>query len=301
MNEQKLLATALSGAANAAFITDASGTIVWVNRAFTQLYGHSAEAAIGQSPRLLQSGKHGSRYYQALWSAIRGGRPWSGQTVDRAADGQLVTIRQTITPLRQDGKITHYLSIHSDISAEAETSAIAQIKHGTDELTGLQSHAAFEAHCREVLERARVLQHGSTVMLIAVEHSCGRFLHLEPHAASFVSGVVGERIRRALGREAVVGVLQGFDFAAMIPDPEPVIDSLRGSLAKVMREPLPLLGDTLTLICETALARFPDDGENLDQLLNTADRRLMEYQPAAPVHTRSGSKRGSSDMAVERE
>ena len=39
-------------------ITDAASTILRVNRAFTDITGYTAEAAVGQNPRLLKSGRH---------------------------------------------------------------------------------------------------------------------------------------------------------------------------------------------------------------------------------------------------
>ena len=44
---QSLLAQALASAANAVFITEISGKIIWVNDAFCRLTGYSAEEAVG--------------------------------------------------------------------------------------------------------------------------------------------------------------------------------------------------------------------------------------------------------------
>lgn len=52
----RLQAAALESAANAFVITDRQGAIVWVNAAFTRLTGYSETDAIGQNPRILQSG-----------------------------------------------------------------------------------------------------------------------------------------------------------------------------------------------------------------------------------------------------
>ena len=51
----RLQTAALEAAANGVIITDAKGTIQWVNRAFMELTGYSAEEAIGENPRVLKS------------------------------------------------------------------------------------------------------------------------------------------------------------------------------------------------------------------------------------------------------
>ena len=53
----RLQTTAMESAANGIVITDRSGTILWVNPAFTHVTGYTAEEAISQNPRVLKSGK----------------------------------------------------------------------------------------------------------------------------------------------------------------------------------------------------------------------------------------------------
>ncbi|MFP5305573.1 MAG: PAS domain-containing protein, partial [Gammaproteobacteria bacterium] len=107
LREQRLLARALEGAGNAAFITDREGTIVWCNDAFTRLYGYSHHEAVGQNPRFLKSGKQGVRYYRDLWATIRSGKVWAGETVDRDRNGIPYTVRQTISPFARDEQLSH--------------------------------------------------------------------------------------------------------------------------------------------------------------------------------------------------
>lgn len=279
-SEDGVLANALRLAANPAFITDASGRIAWVNRAFTEHYGRSERSVIGKTPSVLQSGRQGPRYYAALWRAIRNGHPWAEEIVDRRADGSLCTVLQTITPLRgANGDVTHFLAIHCDVSKRVEAAAIAQAQQVRDQITGLHTRAAFEAHCRDVLEREGVLKHRLDFMLIGVEHHSGGVPRFDAHAETFVSGVIGARLRRVLGPDAVVGALGPFDFAILMPDDRPANEALRPRLAEVLLEPFPLLGDTLRLTCYCGFARFPDEGRDLHTLRRVADGRIHQQQP----------------------
>ncbi len=113
----RLQATALDSAANAIFITDRQGVIEWVNPAFTRITGHSAEEAIGQTPRILKSGKHTRAFYKTLWDTILAGEVWHAEMVNRRPDGGLFTVQQTITPLRNaQGEISHFVAIQQDIT-----------------------------------------------------------------------------------------------------------------------------------------------------------------------------------------
>jgi diguanylate cyclase (GGDEF)-like protein/PAS domain S-box-containing protein len=119
--ELRLLSVAMETAANAIFVTDAQGTIEFVNPAFETLSGFSREEALGQTPRILKSGRQEDAYYQDLWQTILGGEAWSGRVVNRRKDGELFTVTQTVTPILDDeGSATHFVAIHEDITAKVE-------------------------------------------------------------------------------------------------------------------------------------------------------------------------------------
>ena len=114
----RLQAAALQAAANSIVITDVTGTILWVNAAFTRLTGYSAEEAIGQTPRIQRSGRHDAEFYAHLWKNIASGKVWHGEVTNRRKDGSFYREEMTITPVRSDrGEITHFVAIKQDITA----------------------------------------------------------------------------------------------------------------------------------------------------------------------------------------
>jgi len=113
----RLLSTALESAANGIVITNAQGTIEWVNPAFTKLTGYSYDEVIGQNLRVIKSGEHPPEFYRELWATILRGKPWHGEMINRRKDGTLYTEEQTITPVRTGGgAITHFVAVKEDIT-----------------------------------------------------------------------------------------------------------------------------------------------------------------------------------------
>ncbi len=122
-----LQSTAMESAANAIVITDRGGRITWVNSAFTRLTGYTAEEVLGRNPRLLKSGNHDQAFYENLWETILSGRVWQQEMTNRRKDGSLITEEQTITPVRDErGEITHFVSIHHDITDRMRSEAELQ-------------------------------------------------------------------------------------------------------------------------------------------------------------------------------
>jgi len=108
---------ALQSAANAVMITDREGRISWTNSAFTRLTGYTAAEALGQTPRLLKSGRHDQEFYQRLWETILSGQVWRGEMTNRRKDGSLFTEELTITPARDErGAISQFIGIQQDIT-----------------------------------------------------------------------------------------------------------------------------------------------------------------------------------------
>ena len=116
---------ALNAAADAIVITDRAGIIEWVNPAFTQLTGYTAEEALGKNPRnLVKSDKHAPAFYKDFWDTILAGRTWHGEMINRRKDGSLFTEDESVTPiLDASGAITHFVAIKEDMTDRLQLEA----------------------------------------------------------------------------------------------------------------------------------------------------------------------------------
>jgi PAS domain S-box-containing protein len=117
LEDIKRLSSAVEQTADAVIITDMKGTIIYVNPGFEQMTGYPREEAVGQTPRLLKSGKHEARFYQDLWNTVLGGGVFRGTLINRKKSGQLFHGEQTISPVRgSDGRQAFLVSVLKDIT-----------------------------------------------------------------------------------------------------------------------------------------------------------------------------------------
>ncbi len=116
------LAGAVEQSSTSVMITDSQGIIQYVNSGFSELTGYQAEETIGQTPRILKSGLNDPKVYASLWSALKEGRAWSGEIVNRTKDGSLFWVNEVVSPMRdRDGTVTHFVAIKQDITERKQT------------------------------------------------------------------------------------------------------------------------------------------------------------------------------------
>ena len=98
-------------------ITDACGTISYVNYNFCTISKYSREELIGQNNRMLNSGFHPTEFFEHLWKTLCNGNIWKGDIKNKAKDGSYYWEDTTIVPfLDGNGKPYKYLAIRSDIT-----------------------------------------------------------------------------------------------------------------------------------------------------------------------------------------
>ena len=115
------LSRAVEQTAENIFITDREGRIEYVNPAFEELTEYSSAEVLGNTPRILKSGRQDPEFYTALWETIESGRPFRGTLINRKKSGKVYYEEKTITPVKdRQGKITNFISTGKDITDRME-------------------------------------------------------------------------------------------------------------------------------------------------------------------------------------
>ncbi|WP_435074662.1 PAS domain S-box protein [Halorubrum sp. HHNYT27] len=108
-------------AGHAVYVTDADGTIEYVNPAFTDSTGYEHADVIGEKPTILNSGEMSDDYFATLWETIESGDVWEEEIIDRRRDGESYHAHQTISPVfDENGAITRFVAIQTDVTDTRE-------------------------------------------------------------------------------------------------------------------------------------------------------------------------------------
>lgn len=111
------LSTAVEQSPASVVITDAEARIEYVNPRFTEVTGYSAAEALGQNPRILQSGQTSQETYREMWRALKSGEVWRGELINRHKNGAIYWEDSHIAPVKNpEGIVTHYVAVKANIT-----------------------------------------------------------------------------------------------------------------------------------------------------------------------------------------
>ena len=226
-SERDRLIRAIEQAAEMVVITDASGTIEYVNPAFERVTGYARAEARGKNPRILQSGQHGRDFYRTLWTTLHEGRTWSGRFMNRRKSGEVYTEDASISPVRdRAGEVAGYVAVKRDITRELETEARLEQSY---RLEGIGRLAGGVAHDFNNLLTV-ILGHTEVLLSAPLDDSHEALLEIQ-HAAERAATLTRQLL--AFGRRQ-----------ALVPaavDLNIVIGGLEAMLRRLIREDVHLM------------------------------------------------------------
>jgi PAS domain S-box-containing protein len=121
-SEERLLAQAyaLEGMTEAILITSADGTILTVNRAFSDLTGYQRDDVLGQPETEVRQAEQPAEYYDGVYEIVKREGYWSGTQRCRRKDGSTYKEWRSIRAIRNpSGAITHYVMVFHEVGARA--------------------------------------------------------------------------------------------------------------------------------------------------------------------------------------
>jgi PAS domain S-box-containing protein len=126
----RLLNSAVVQTKESILVTDAQlelpgPKIIFVNPAFTQMTGYTAEEVIGKTPRILQGPRTDKAVLHRLRQNLKNGEVFKGEAINYRKDGTEYIQEWQITPLHDaGGNITHYVAIQRDITERKQAEAL---------------------------------------------------------------------------------------------------------------------------------------------------------------------------------
>lgn len=120
------LTAAIDQASEAVIILDASGSIEYVNPAFTRETGWTPAEVAGRSPRGLRLGPTDRRVWREILRALALGRSWQGMYTTLRRDGSPAHEEASISPVRNSaGAVCNLVVVGRDVTERERLEAVA--------------------------------------------------------------------------------------------------------------------------------------------------------------------------------
>jgi diguanylate cyclase (GGDEF)-like protein/PAS domain S-box-containing protein len=273
---ERLAAQVFASSHEAIAITDARGTIVAVNEAFTRITGYPAEEAIGQNPRLLKSGRQSDDFYRAMWAELAEQGHWRGEIWNRRRDGQIYPAWLSITRVADAaGRASHYIGIATDITVHKLAEERIRYLAYYDALTELPNRALLEDRAHKAMAMATREGRSLAMLFLDLDH----FKHINDTLGHPVGDQllreVASRLLTIVRESDTVCRLGGDEFVVMIAGHG--LEGVRRVAEEIMAaiaRPSRIEGHQLNITPSIGISLYPEDANDFDTLLKHADMAM---------------------------
>lgn len=272
--ELRLAATVFESNKSSILITDPEGTILSVNPAFSQVTGYSQEEVIGQTPRLLKSGRYGNEFYHNFWHALKTRGYWHGEMWNKRKNGEEYLAWLTVNAVQDAHGVTaNYTAISEDITQiKADKTQIEFLAH-FDSLTRLPNRELAKDRLEQAMHLAE--RAGSRVAIIYLDLDNFRIINdtLGYPIGDELLKSIAERLRMCARETDTVSRQAGDEFLLIFPDlPElEFVSVIANKIIEQLARPFSIDGNTLSMSCSMGISIYPEDAKDMETLVKNAD------------------------------
>ncbi len=260
-------------------ITDTAGIITDVNPAFCEITGYSREEVIGKGPRILNSGKHSSEFFDSMWRSIIEHGYWQGEVWNRRKNGELYAELLTISALMDDdGQSRHYVGLFSDITQTKKQQETLELMAHYDVLTKLPNRVLFADRFSQAVAHSNRTETMLAICFLDLDnfkpvndtygHEVGDQLLIE----------VAMRLRANVRDEDTISRFGGDEFAILFRDIESMSECeyMLRRIHESLAQPYNVNDLRLEISASSGVTFYPGDNADLDTLLRHADQTMYQ-------------------------
>ncbi|MFC0213675.1 diguanylate cyclase domain-containing protein [Paenibacillus chartarius] len=255
------------------------GRMTDVNRAAEGMTGYAGEELLGKAlADLIVPEDH--TLFQELFLEAKGSGAQQFDTALKNKQGRRVELTVKLLPILVDGEVVGIYCIAKDITSHREALTTINYMAFYDALTELPNRRLFQERLRSSLISANVGGNRFAVIWIDLDG----FKHINDtygHAAGDqVLHTIGSRLKAAVRADDTAGRMGGDEFTVLIGSVSDTghVTKLADRLLTVLGDPIAYGDAELSVTPSIGIAVFPEDGTDVDTLLNHADRAMYHVK-----------------------
>lgn len=287
---------------DAVVATTVNGLVVSWNAGAAEMYGYPAAEMLGRSISILESPERGGEPQDVRERIQAGESVVRFDAVRLKKDGTTVDVAVCVSPIRDtSGNLVGFASIARDIGERKRSQELILYQAFHDPLTGLANRALLMERLNICLGRAR----RGNKLLSLLYLDLDLFKSVNDGIGYVSSDIVLQEIARRLTaciRDAdTVARVGGDEFVVLLTEIVRAEDAaiVAHKLLESVAEPFSAGGRGLSLTTSIGVSIFPDDGDDAETLLRSADNAMYRakqrgrnnYQVSAPELSEEAIKR----------
>lgn len=200
-------------------VTDANSVILRVNHAFTKITGYLPDEVVGQTPRLLKSDRHDSKFFKKMWQVIHATGKWQGELWNRRKNGEIFPLWLNITAVKdKKGQVTNYVGSHVDITAPKAAEEKIQSLAYFDPLTKLPNRRLLQDRLSHAIASSNRSKNQAALLLIDLDHFKDINDSLGHHIGDLLLQQVAVRLKECVRKGDTVARLGGDEFVVLMEE-----------------------------------------------------------------------------------
>jgi len=276
--KSSLIQAILENSNEAILITDAEGTIQYVNASFSKISGYEKEEVLGKNPRIMRSGHHDAGFYEEMWGSLKDSGEWQGEVWDRRKNGEIFPKWLSIKAVKDKRERTvNYVGFFTDISSLKQTEEYIEHLAHYDSLTNLPNRILLHDRLKQAIMSASRQNHLAAVMLLDVDqfkYVNDTFGHV---AGDQLLNEVAGRLVRCVTEGDTVARFGGDEFAIVLSEFKNGMAAtlLAKKIIEALSLPHKFKGREIYITASIGIALYPSDGDNVDVLIKNADTAMQ--------------------------
>ena len=264
-------------------ITDINEKIIKINKGFTNITGYSEDEAIGQTPRILQSGKHTPEFFTDMWKTIQEKGRWKGDIYNKRKNGEIYPERLSITAIKDSkGKTTNYIAHFLDISDLKKAQEKAEYQANHDILTGIANRKLLIEILQKELSKAKRHKLTHAFMFIDLDHFKTVNDTFGHHTGDLLIQHTANILKNSVRKEDFVARISGDEFAVLLLNlqKEHAKETTIKIANKILRElsqELHLEKHSVTISSSIGIRIFPlSQDDTVEDIMKDADAAMYQ-------------------------
>jgi diguanylate cyclase (GGDEF)-like protein/PAS domain S-box-containing protein len=266
----KLFKRSIETISDGVFITDTSFKFISVNNSYCKYTGETREQALASYLRFHQ---YPGAFTEEVKKSLQQKGNWFGEVESRRGAGEKYEMDLNIDAITdEDGKISHYVGVFSDITSRKVTEKELLKLSNTDLLTDLPNRSFFQASHSNIVRKDT--QHALICLDMdnfkkindSLGHQTGDVLIIQ----------IAKRLQKIAGTQATCYRLGGDEFSMLIDNSTDIhhITHFAQTILDSMAKPFIMNKQEFVLGASLGISFYPEDGRTPQELLKNADTAM---------------------------